>query len=212
MCCQTPPQVEQGLLPTFSLIFTVNSGDRYRFVLPHLQNWFPTLNTMEVVSVVKTEDRSTFKRNIPAVYIVHLHWLLQKAYPIKGAGPKAQSHAGWFVHVLDAFAEEMKQAEDFSDWRSKVLTPVLVREFYSVDHFNPKAIGEKARWNILYPANKLRLEHWEDFYFRKDVVDPSHVNWWLNIKTIPIEEEKVGKVGKDDVEPDVITSTGSWLL
>ena len=156
---------------------------RYQLTLLRLSNWFPLLRTMAEVTVFDLSDRSTFTRRIPAVYLFHLHWLMQEAIPTIQQPTKERGRSFWLQAVLDSFAVEIKAEEDMSNWRSQVLNPVLVRAFYGADDFDKKHIEEQMKNNTQL-SGKFSLEHWEGFYLNQDVVAPVYRMRWLKAKTM----------------------------
>lgn len=176
--------------------------------MPCLKDWFPPVDAMETVSVMRLQDGETFEKQIPASYIFHLGWMLQEALP---SGEQSQREIGrshWLRRVLDRFAEEIINAEDMSDWRSKALTPVLVRALHKVDDFQTAEISKCAMEKTTV-GGELGTEQWIGFYFAYDVVNPDHREWWLSVKDFRVGSN-IGDQAPD--LPDAEHSTGnvSW--
>lgn len=153
---------------------------RYHFNLPHLDDWFPSLAS--TVSIAVTDDLTgrTFERAIPEAYIFHLHWMSHEA-TLTRVGSKERNRAFYLQQVLDAFAKEIEDADELSDWRSAVLTPVLVRAYHSMNDFMPSPIEAYLK-KLLLCRGKLTEQHWAIFYFQSDVIHPSNSSRWVSVK------------------------------
>jgi len=153
---------------------------------------------MATVSVIDLADRSTFERQIPAVYLFHIQWIIQEAYPKDESRIEHRDRTIWLRAVLDCFAEEIRSDDDMSDWRSKVLNPVLVRALHRVNDFDEKDIARKAAVEAGIGRRKATHKHWEGFYLNLDVVAPVHHTWWLTIKHIePAQHEWIEEPAAD---------------
>jgi hypothetical protein len=152
--------------------------------VPDLEDWFPPLGEASEVSVCNLENGVTFKKQIPAAYLFHLRWIMSEAFPTSEVNEAQHGRACWLRTVLDAFADEIQAIDDTVDWRSKVLNPILVREFYKADHFNEKHIGKQMRANRQLGGKIITTEHWEGFYLNQDVIGPVHRNRWSTTKPI----------------------------
>lgn len=173
----TPRYVEMGIIAGYP----VNVPNRYHFNLPYLDNWFPPLESMVPISVVDKATKNTFQRSLPAAYMFHLHWMSHRAELAKRGSTEQQKYSSYFYQVLDAFAEEIEKNEDMSGWRSVVLTPLLVREYHSLDSFAPSSIQSCLKGQILHRGS-LTEWHWANFYFKYDVIHPKNSRTWIWIK------------------------------
>lgn len=152
---------------------------------------------MAVIFVTDSETNSSFERRIPAAYFFHLRWLLQEGYVTEEATEEQKCHSRWIRQVLDCFAEEVVGAGDMSDWRSKVLTPVLVRAFFKVNDFSERAIARSARDEVKPGrGGGMTITNWEGFYFNIDVVAPRHRDWWMRVKQVDPERHQENNVAR----------------
>lgn len=155
---------------------------------------------MEQVAVLDLTDRSSFTRSIPAAYFHHLHRIISEAFLENVVDDQAQvGRAHWLRSVLDAFAEEIRAGEDFSDWRSKVLNPILVRAFYQADDFNQRHIAKQMRANRQLEGSTIAIDYWKGFYFNHDVISPVFRSRWpavahLNSAIRPPTEPHTGRM------------------
>lgn len=133
------------------------------------------------VSVVNLQDRTVIERLIPAAYFFHIHWIIREATANAELDNAQGWRSSWLHAVLDAFAEEIQPNEDMSDWRSKVLNPILVRAFYRADDFNVQSITKQMKANRQLEG-RITERHWEGFYHNRDVIAPVNQNRWLSIK------------------------------
>lgn len=152
--------------------------------MPDLEDWFPSLGEASEVSVCNLKNGVTFKKQIPAAYFFHLRWIMSEAFPTSEVNMAQYGRACWLRMVLDAFADEILAIDDTVDWRSKVLNPILVREFYKADHFDKKHIDKRMRANRQLGGNAITTEHWEGFYLNQDVIGPVHRNRWSTTKPV----------------------------
>ena len=159
---------------------------------------------MAMITVVDSKDRSTFDREIPAVYLFHLWWIMQEASSEAQPNGERQSRSCWLRSVLDLFAEEIQPTEVTPGWRSKVLNPVLVRTFHKTSDFNKKMLSQRALSKCQRGGTSMTVKHWEGFYFNLDVVAPTYRVWWLAMK--PIEPERNSDNRTDPALPGGITS------
>lgn len=172
-----------------------NDHRSYALQFPTLERWFPPLRTLAEVSVTDLSDGTIFKRSIPAVYLFHLHWIIEEAFPKEPVDKRRSGRCYWLRSILDAFAREIRDEEDTSDWRSKVLNPILVRAFYKADDFNKADINRQMKANCQLTA-KVTDKHWEGFYHNQDVIAPVHRNKWLALKQVNPVQPSVMDTGK----------------
>jgi len=168
--------------------------------VPHIKEWCPSPGTLETIAITRLEDGSTFNRQIPAGYIFHLHWIMQEAFSKEGPKKPRGNRSDWLLAVLDAFVEEVAITESTPDWRSKVLTPVLVRAVNKVDDFNERAINKTAK-DCCQLSGSMTVVHWEGFYFNQDMLAPGHHLWWLMAKQVEPESRPDEEV--EDTSPDL---------
>jgi hypothetical protein len=134
---------------------------------------------MASVTIVDLTDGSTRSREIPSGYLFHLHWMdLETKIPEGG-------HR-WFRAVLDSFVDEILETEVVAQWRSRILTPVIVRAFYEANHFDPKDILTRMKTRTQL-SGRVTVKHWEGFYFNHDMLSPIHREWWQRLKGREIE-------------------------
>jgi len=157
---------------------------RYQLQVPHLDEWFPPVADMATVSVTDLWDGSTFHRQVPAVYLFHLHWIIHESSGSGELGLKEGVRPAWLREVLDRFSEEIRAMKDLSDWRSIVLNPVLVRAMHQADDLDERSITRKVKADARTTRKKMTLKDWEGFYLNLDVVQPIHKWWWLEAKSI----------------------------
>lgn len=165
---------------------TILTHSRYSLVVPYLEDWFPPVETMGTVTIVKLEDQSTSVREIPAVYFFHLHWMDEET-----KGPEESKQ--WLRLVLDSFVDELLGVVDALRWRSKVLNAVIVRTFFKANHFDSKHIGRIMRKNSQI-GGSTTPKHWEGFYCNHDVLLPIHRDKWQTLKrvgTVPFSDNVV---------------------
>jgi hypothetical protein len=137
---------------------------------------------MASISVVDNLNESTFERTIPKAYIFHLNWMSNEANSTP-VGIRRYRRSAYLRQVLDAFAEEIKATEGLTEWRSAVLTPVLVRAYHNLNDFARTSIEAHAK-KVLLHYGKLTEQHWAAFYFQCDVIDPSNSIRWTSVKEI----------------------------
>ena len=175
---------------------------RYQFDIsaPNPQHHAAT-NTANI-RLVDLENNSTFERAIPAAYIFHLRWILREAAAEGDPGSVQRKRAIWLQKVLDSFAEEIRFSGSLSDWRSRVLTPILMRAIHRVDDFDRDRIAAKAKAEQRVGSRRMTAGEWEDFYHTLDIVAPAHHDWWLMVKPMAPDscvgiEEKIDSTGRD---------------
>ena len=152
--------------------------------MPCLDEWFPPATDLASISVTDLSDGSTFHRQVPAVYLFHLHWIIHESSTPGEPGPEEGVRPAWLREVLDRFSEEVRAMGDVSDWRSIVLNPVLVRAMHRADDLDERSITRKAKIDARITGRKMTLKEWEGFYLNLDVVQPIHKGWWLKAKPI----------------------------
>jgi hypothetical protein len=136
---------------------------------------------MAPIVVFDSATDAIFERQLPAAYVFHLLWMVQEARQVTVGSKTSERRSSYLYQVLDAFAEEAKQNEAMSDWRSAVLTPLLVREYHSLNTFAPSSIEACLRGQTLH-RGRLTEDHWANFYFKYDVIHPSNSRTWKLIK------------------------------
>lgn len=134
--------------------------------------------------MVDMTNQSIIDREIPAIYLFHLHWMMQEAFPQGEPSRKELIRSMWLQNVLDVFVDEIKAVEVTPDWRSGVLNPILVRALHAVDDFNQREILRAAQKECQLSGKTMTIKHWEGFYLNLDVVAPTHHLWWCMIKRI----------------------------
>jgi hypothetical protein len=134
---------------------------------------------MATVTIVNLTDGSTHLKEIPSGYVFHLHWMDLET-------ENQKENCLWFRAVLDSFVDEILNTEDFAHWRSKILTPVIVRAFYEANHFDTKDILTKMK-KASQLGGPVTIRHWEGFYFNHDMLLPIHRETWQKLKQIDIK-------------------------
>lgn len=173
---------------------------RFKVIIPSIEDWFPSLDTLAEISVINLQNRTTVKRLIPAVYLFHLRWIIRGATPNAELDDTHAQRSNWLHAVLDAFAEELRANEDTSDWRSKVLNPILVRAFYGADDFDVQSIAKQMKANRQLEG-RITERHWEGFYHNHDVIAPINQKRWLRVKGAePVEASVVNECEGDPIQ------------
>ena len=66
--------------------------------------------------MVDMTNQSIIDREIPAIYLFHLHWMMQEAFPQGEPSRKELIHSMWLQNVLDVFVDKIKAVEVTPDW------------------------------------------------------------------------------------------------
>jgi hypothetical protein len=185
----------QSLKGTMQLILCWGIADaegaqRYELNLPYVDDWFPPAESTISISVLDMVTEQTFERVIPKAYLFHLHWISGEASP-QQVGTKKQRRSSYLRQVLDAFAKEIEETSEFSDWRSAALTPVLVRAYHNLSDFASSSIGTYLK-RLLLHRGRLTVQHWADFYFQSDVIDTGNSGRWTSLKKVVPQKIQVG--------------------
>ena len=154
-------------------------------------------------TVVKAFELSTgaeFRKRIPGLYHPHLSWIEHEL-------TRRPSTSKWLQAVMDCFADELRQEEEFpSTWRSRSLNSLLIREFCGIPHDDPKAISRCAAGKMLLARTTLTVDQWWEFYTHVDVVGPRFHPTWAEIKPQFFKADGGGTPAEDVVENAALIS------
>lgn len=190
-----------------SLLRTVVLSPRYRFecdiTVEAFRNWSKDqLHTVEFGRIRKRPKKTykiTFRaKEIPVPYARLVHQLILEDEHCKSdQGHEALRRQTYVQEVLDHFGAELEGYKGPpQDFRSKVLTPILQRQFWGItEDYAPCVHG-----SISSDGEELTISDVTEFYLGRDPVDPEIIpTFCRNLFYLPQARWHLGVVmGKFD--------------